>query len=64
MKLKEFFSKIFFLQLQFTNEKTDKLFLCLECPFCQEKDPNQFIMVGDSNIKCMSCCNFFEKISQ
>ncbi len=31
---------------------------CYECPFCHEKNLKQFEIVGEGNIKCMSCCNY------
>ncbi len=37
-----------------------KMFSKLVCPKCHEKDMNQFVTVGEGNIKCMSCCNFYD----
>ncbi len=36
------------------------MFSKLICPKCHETDMDQFITVGEGNIKCMSCCNFYD----
>ena len=37
-----------------------KMFSKLICPKCHETDLDQFVTVGEGNIKCMSCCNFYD----
>ncbi len=50
--------QLFILQPGFGNEKPVKLSSKLECHYCQGKDPNQLVKMGEGNIKCMRCCNF------
>ena len=55
MEMKQLFGQTFN-----RNKKYGEIFGKHECPFCQEKDLNQLIKVGEDNIKCMSCCNFYD----
>ncbi len=52
--------KDLFLQPLTRNEKTSVHSGKLKCPYCQEKDLSQLVKVGEKNIKCMSCCNFYD----
>ena len=55
MKLKQIF-----LQTNTEKEKMNKYARKLSCPYCQEKNLNQLVQIGEDNIKCMSCCNFYD----
>ena len=59
MKVKHIFLKPLFIN-ENINENKSAPSSKPECPYCQEKDLNHFVRVGEDNIKCMSCCNFFE----
>ncbi len=58
MELKQIFLQIHTEPTE--KEKMKRYVRKLGCPYCQEKNLNQLVQIGENNIKCMSCCNFYD----